>query len=182
MADEQAVLDDGGMAAVRANAAVWERRWTVVYVVVFLLVVGLFATVWLRLSAGERACKGWMADGEPRLVAIMIKMESGYDGKAAICTDAEALQYFEACYRRPGPLVLESDLAWLLYLNRCRVEFRFENGAVYRLRETSSLTTDGLSICLPGESGRNVGFEEPMPEAWKNLVVGLLGHGAFEEK
>ncbi len=162
-----------------------DRRVTLIGLILFAVVTTALIYVWLDRTAGERTCKKWMEDGEPRLEAIAIKMISRWQPGEVTCDAEEAIRYFESCLAAAHPLTPAPSNRY--YRNECTVTLRFASGAEYRVPGPCEITAEGLSFSLPGDERRSndtgsrcFAFQDPMPDSWKHVLNTLLGPGTVK--
>lgn len=173
------------LTATQANLRRCERRRTGVYVLLFALVTAALLYLWLDRTAGERACNRWLRTGEPQLEAITIKTRSVWGSGEATCENEEALRYLQACLAANAVPV--ADPAHPYYDHSCSIVFRFADGNEYRSPAPCQISVRSLRFSLPGEkringdsASRDLAFQQPMPESWKQVLVTLLGPQAFD--
>ncbi len=162
-----------------------DRRLTYIGLILFAVVTVALIYVWLDRTAGERTCKKWMRNGEPRLEAFTIKITSRWQPGEVTCNDEEAIRYFEACLNAAIPLAPTPSNRY--YRNECTIVLRFANGTEYRSPGPCEITAEGIQLPLPDQerlsddvSTTRFAFQEPMPDSWKHVLNTLLGSGTVE--
>jgi hypothetical protein len=181
-------------AAILAKWRRYDRCMTCVYLAIFGFLTVALTYFWLATSAGERACKRWLATGEPRLKAISLRASTLRDRTEATC-DGETIRYLEECFTNASPWTDGHATANLYGFPYSRqrtdvtVILHFDNGAKYQCPGPCALSADRLEIYLPGKDRADrdspttiLSFDEPMPDGWKKVLMAILGPGALNRR
>lgn len=178
--DFQDFQPDERIAEAEVDLKLRERRLRQALVALFFLATALLIYVWIASTAGERACRSWLEEDEPRLKAVTIEMARYWNKAPVTCDDEETIRYFESCL--DTALHSEDFSTHGSYFNDCTVVLSFDNGAEYRSPGPCEITADGIQLAFPVELDRptRYAFREPMPEGWKRVLNTLLGPGTVD--